>query len=147
MLKNFSRAVKATMIHAPLAAGQSTGQASAILDMQNFDGVCFVGSVGSVTASGTATLTVLQCTSTGGTFSAISTASAQADITTAHSDLPALIEVYRPQERYLQTYLIRATANVEFGGVMAYQYDPRTQVVTQGTTIAALTNFYAPQTT
>jgi hypothetical protein len=56
---NLSKDVKITLVQPPLADGQ-TDPDSAAVDMQGFEGVMFVGILGTVTADGTACLKASQ---------------------------------------------------------------------------------------
>jgi hypothetical protein len=56
---NLSKNVKVTLVQAPLADGQ-TDPDSAAVDMEGFEGVMFVGVLGTVTDGGTAALKAAQ---------------------------------------------------------------------------------------
>ena len=146
-IKNFSKGVKCTLVQAPLASGTSD-PASNYVDMSGYEGVCFVGLVGTAGTGATATLTVQDCTASTGTFANMSTGSAQVATTGGLDDKFLMVDVYRPRARYVKTKLTRGTSNVEYGGTIALQYGARKEVVTQSTsTIGVAAAFYHEQTT
>jgi len=115
---NLSKNVKITMVQAPLADGQ-TDPDSAAVDMQGFEGVMFVGIVGTVTGSGTASLKAAQ-SSDNSNFSDLSGVVATG--AAGGSDKFLVLDVYKPLERYVRTTLTRAVANSIYGGTIAIQY-------------------------
>ena len=119
MLGFLSENVKLTLVQAALADGQTDPDSSSV-DMSGFDGVMFVGVVGTITGSGTATLTAEQ-SSDDSTFNALSGASAVATAA-ADSDKLLVIDIDKPVDRYVRTALTRATANSIWGGTLAIQY-------------------------
>ncbi len=106
------------MVQAPLADGQ-TDPDSAAVDMQGFEGVMFVGIVGTVTGSGTASLKAAQ-SSDNSNFSDLSGVVATG--AAGGSDKFLVLDVYKPLERYVRTTLTRAVANSIYGGTIAIQY-------------------------
>ena len=115
---NLSKNVKITMVQAPLADGH-TDPDSAAVDMQGFEGVMFVGIVGTVTGSGTASLKAAQ-SSDNSNFSDLSGVVATG--AAGGSDKFLVLDVYKPLERYVRTTLTRAVANSIYGGTIAIQY-------------------------
>jgi len=115
---NLSKNVKVTLVQAPLADGQTDPDSSAV-DMQGFEGVMFVGIVGTVTGSGTASLKAAQ-SSDNSSFSDLSGVVATGSA--GGSDKFFVLDVYRPLDRYVRTTLTRAVANSIYGGTIAIQY-------------------------
>jgi len=120
--------VKMSIVQAALADGQTDPDSSSV-DMKGFDGVMFVGIVGTITGSGTVTMAAEQ-SSDDVTFNALSGASAQASAA-ADSDLLLAVDVFKPADRYVRTALTRATANSVWGGTIAIQYKARSKPVAQ----------------
>lgn len=110
--------VKLTLVQAALADGQTDPDSTA-LDMAGFDGVMFVGFVGTVTATGTLTLAAYD-SDNNSDFSALTGASAAAS--DADSDKLLVVDVVNPRGRYVRTKLTRGTANSVYGGTLAIQY-------------------------
>ena len=115
---NLSKNVKVTLVQAPLADGQTDPDSSSV-DMQGFEGVLFIGIVGTVTGSGTASLKASQ-SSDNSSFNDLSGVVATG--AAGGSDKFILLDVYRPLDRYVRTTLTRAVANSIYGGTIAIQY-------------------------
>jgi hypothetical protein len=113
---NLSKNVKVTLVQPALADGQ-TDPDSAAVDMQGFEGVMFVGILGTVTEGGTAALKAAQ-SSDNVNFNDLSGVVATGDA----SDKFLVLDVYRPLDRYVRTTLTRAVANSIYGGTLAIQY-------------------------
>ena len=116
--------VKLTLVQAGLADGQTDPDSSSV-DMSGFDGVLFVGIVGTITGSGTVTMIAAQ-SSDDSTFNTLSGASVVATAA-ADSDKLLVIDIQRPVDRYVRTSLTRATANSIYGGTLAIQYKARSK--------------------
>jgi hypothetical protein len=131
---NLSKNVKVTLVQAPLADGQ-TDPDSAAVDMQGFEGVMFVGIVGTVTGSGTAALKASQ-SADNVNFNDL--AGAAVTGAAGGSDKFFVLDVYRPFDRYVRTTLTRAAANSIYGGTIAIQYGARKRpTIHDATTLAA----------
>jgi hypothetical protein len=115
---NLSKNVKVTLVQAPLADGQ-TDPDSAAVDMQGFEGVLFIGIVGTVTGAGKAALKAAQ-SSDNLNFNDLSGVVAAG--AAGGSDKFLVLDVYRPLERYVRTTLTRSDANSIYGGTIAIQY-------------------------
>ncbi|MBI1207500.1 MAG: hypothetical protein GC191_09470 [Azospirillum sp.] len=126
MSEQLATEVKATLIQAALADGQ-TDPASTAIDMAGFDGVLLVGIVGAVTATGTVTLAAEQSADNGAAdpFTPVAGASAAADDQDGNKLL--MLDLYRPRERFIRTQLTRGTANSVYGGTLALQYAGRSR--------------------
>ncbi len=127
--------IKMTLIQAPIAADQSDNDSSSV-DMQGFDGVLFIGVAGTISGSGTATLTVEQ-SADDSTFNVLTGPEAVATAA-AHSDKALMIDVKKPTDRYLRTNMTSAVGNVEYGGTIALQYTARSKPTTQDATSLAV---------
>lgn len=115
-----------------------TDPASDIVDMQNYNGVCFVCKLGTVTDAGTVTLKIQQNTANSATGMAdLSGASAAIAETSSDSEQSLAVDVYRPRERYVRAVVVRDTQNSEIDAVYAILYGPRALPVTQPATIDA----------
>ena len=126
MKKLLSRQVKITLVHYALTDGSSDPTADNVIDMAGYDGVMFIGIVGTITTTGTATLSIYQSSdlAVADDYTAISGASAQASAA-ALSDRLLVIDIYQPNKRYLRALLTRATANSVWGGTIAIQYQAK----------------------
>jgi hypothetical protein len=146
MSLNLSNAVKTTRVMNAVSAGTSDTQSSSIIDMQGFDGVVFLASVGTVSNSAVGTLTVqgntANQTSGMATVSGVTGTNSFTDAGAgASSNTDLLLDYYRPQKRYLRAQFQRATANIVINGIWAQQYRARTEQVTQPATVL-VSNLY-----
>lgn len=119
-----SEDVKLTLVQAGLADG-STDPDSSSVDMEGFDGVMFVGLVGTITGSGTATLKASQ-SANDSSFADLASASVEAS-GSGDSDKLLVLDIFRPLDRYVRTTLTRATANSIWGGTLAIQYKAKSK--------------------
>ena len=128
------------------AAG-TTKRTSSIIDMANYDGVLFIVGLGTIIEAGTLDGFVEQHTlnQTSGmarlaTTSAYTVTAADA----AKTQSCILIDVYRPQERYLQCNITPASQNAVVLGITAIRYRGRVKPETQDTTVLASTSLGSP---
>jgi hypothetical protein len=111
------------------AAG-TTKRTSTILDMEGYDGVMFVAGLGTIIENGTLDVFVEQNTanSTSG-MARLATTTAHT-VTAANAALTQsaiVVDVFRPQERYLQCNITPATQNAVILGIVAIRYKGRTK--------------------
>lgn len=132
---------------AAIAAASNTDDDSAYVDMQGFDGVVFATPITDSVATGVATATAIQCDTSGGTYANLSGAVATAT-SAQNDDLNSkllIVDVYRPQERYLKLTRASATANIAFGDVIAILYKGSKAPVAQlAAEVAASTTVVSP---
>ena len=138
--------VKVDQILGYFAAGV-TKRTSSIIDMANYDGVMFVVGLGTILENGTLDAFVEQHTlnQTSGMARIATTAAytvLAADALKTQSCI--VIDVYRPQERYLQCNITPAVANAVVLGITAILYNGRTKPVVQGTSVLASTSLSNP---
>lgn len=134
MIPDFVRDYKCTRVSAAVAVGTTTITTSAV-DMAGWDGVVFVALFGAIT-DGTPAIKARQGKianmSDGADLAGTLTALAITD-----DDKVALLEVSRPQERYVDCQIVRGGATgAVIDGVLAWQYNGRKQPVTQDTSVA-----------
>lgn len=113
-----------------VVAGQ-TEQKSSVVDCQDYDGICFIVLLGAVTDTCVLTATAYENTASS-TSSPTPTAltPAAGPVTAASSsDLMMVVDVYRPQQRYVFLDLTRTTANAVISGVIALRYRGRVRPV------------------
>lgn len=130
-------------VGAPIAAANNTDSNSDILDMSGYEGVIFIGSVTASTATGVAALTVESNTANSDTgMTAITGAAATATcaINNDLNDKLLVVNVYRPQKRYVQAVRTSATANIAFGSLIAIRYGAKELPVSADSTILSAAN-------
>lgn len=123
-----------TRVLAPVAAGTGDTQASSTVDMANYDRVRFMVSIGAITSTGTAVVKAQTCTASDGS-GAVDITGASVSFTDADDNKLAIVEVERPQARYVRVVVVRATANVVIELGTATQSAGRNMPVTQGATV------------
>lgn len=131
---------KITRVEASAVAGTTT-LTSDILDMQGYDRVLWIASLGDVSDTSVCTLTAL-VNDTNDTVTPTSLANTAAVTATATSADDTLLMVdVGPNSilgnRYAYCTLARATANAVVNGIYAIRYGARTEGVTQDSTVAA----------
>lgn len=120
MKKTFLENINVERVLASQAAGTDDTLNSSIVDMAEYDRVAFIASLGTVTASGVATLKIYA-----GDASDLSDGAylsgAEASGTTGDSDKQIAVEVGPIQYRYVRADIVRATANAEIDDVTAFK--------------------------
>jgi hypothetical protein len=139
---NIGKNIKITRVLAAVAAG-TTVQNSSVLDMSGYDGVLFVGAVGALTATAVTGLKAQQ-----GQAANLSDAAdlegSLASIPDTGSDGTAVVDVYRPRERYVRAVFVRGTANAVLDGIIAIQYKGRKAPPTHDATVIAAKYLNSP---
>lgn len=135
-MQNLLKDVKITRVMNAVAAG-TTAQNGTTLDMSGWDGVLFVASLGTLTATQVTSLKAQQ-----GNAANLSDAQDLANTLTGpmadgDSNKCLVLDVYRPTDRYVRCVVGRGTANAVIDGVIAIQYRGRKAPVTQDTTTIA----------
>lgn len=122
-----SEEVKVTQcINATTGAAGTTAINGATLDMSGYEGVLFLCVMGAITATAVTSLKAQQ-----GNASNMSDAAdlAGTGITIADDDdnQVFVLDVYRPQERYVRPVVSRGTANAVVQSCLAVQYGARSR--------------------
>ncbi|KLU64024.1 hypothetical protein DEAC_c40180 [Desulfosporosinus acididurans] len=119
---NLSKDVKISQVLGHVAAGIAA-QTSVVVDMQGFAGVVFVAALGTVTAAAVVTLKAQEDVVNPMTAAKdLSGASASFTAGAADSNKCIVLDVYRPNKRYLQAVLTPTIQNAEIGAIIAIQY-------------------------
>ncbi|MFH1852544.1 MAG: hypothetical protein ABIA75_09380 [Candidatus Neomarinimicrobiota bacterium] len=135
---NFLKNFKIMEVGAPIAAANNTDSNSDRIDMAGWDGVCFIGSITDSVATGVATLTAEQNIADSDTGMAALSGGAATATCAVNDDLNdqlLVVDIYKPQERYVQAVRTSATANIAFGTLIAILYRNRKQPITEDSTI------------
>ena len=136
---NLSKFGKVTRVMDSVVAGTSD-QTSTSLDMQGFDSVIFIASFGVITTNAV-TSTKLATSSDNSSFNDLLGTS----ITVADSDDTSMTvhDLNEPQERYIRLVVDRGTQNAVIDGVVAIQYNAKSEPVTHDATTVISAEFYA----
>ena len=138
-MEYLSNKVKIEYAGALIASSDNTDSDSTVYDMSGFDGVLFFTVITTGNATGVATLTVDESATdtTGGTLIAGATATATNGTTYAGKLL--IVDVVKPQERYVYANRASATDVITFGPVFCLRYKGKMGPLSDPDTIAALT--------
>ena len=141
-ITNLAKDTKTAAVLGYFAAGTTT-RTSSVIDMANFDGVMFVFHLGTVTDG-----SIILMTIKGNTADSVSSPSPVA-ITGGTSGVTAstssntllIVDIYRPQYRYLFASVTITTQNCEIVGITSHQYGARVMPVTQHATVVVVPTF------
>lgn len=141
-MSNLSSDSKQTRVINATAAGTSAVTGSAI-DMQDFEGVVCYASLGTLTAT-QVTLLKAQGSSDNGVLDAYAdiTGAATAAAADADSNKMLVLDVYRPQKRYIKFIVSRGTANAVVDGAVAVQYGAKHKPTTNDATTTSQTKTF-----
>lgn len=118
---NLSKGVKVTRVLNAVVAG-TTAQNSSVIDMQGFEGVIFILTVGTLTATQVTSLKAQQGQAANLSDAADLAGSLVGPFADGDSNKALILDVFKPQERYVRAVVNRATANAVIDGVIAIQY-------------------------
>lgn len=123
-MQALTQAVKFTLVEAATTAG-TTAIESASVDMNGFDAVAFLLTVGALTANAATSIKLQQSSDDGvaDTYSDL----AGTGITIADDDdgQTFYLDLIQPSKRYVRLVVSRATANAVVGEIYALQYHTR----------------------
>ena len=138
---NLSKAGKATRISDAVAAGTTDINCTGV-DMKGYESVTFYTLFGTITATAVTSVKAQQSEDNSSFADLEGTA-----ITVADDDdnQVAILEIVRPQERYVRLVVDRGTANAVVDGVIAVQTDAIEEPVTHdSTTVVGAELHHAP---
>ncbi|HYE94459.1 MAG TPA: hypothetical protein VEA38_25725, partial [Terriglobales bacterium] len=126
-------------------AANTTDLTSESVDTLGFDGVRFLVGFGAITAGAVTSVKAQQSTADGSGQSDL--AGSSQSVADTDDNKVVIIDIYRPQERYVNTVIDRGTQNAVVDFVIAELYSGRKQPVTQDATIvgAAAEVFASPE--
>ena len=137
---NITEKVVTHIAHAPVAAGATDVTDCKVIDMQNFDGVRFVVGFGTITAGAVTSINVKQAdakTSDTALTSGQDLAGTKVTVPDDGDNKLYIVDVYRPQKRYVQLHIDRATQNAVVDLAIGEQYNARKVPVTQNADVNA----------
>jgi hypothetical protein len=141
---NLSKAGKITRVMNAVAAG-ITSQNSSSVDMLGFDGVMFIALFGALTATQVTSIKAQQSSDDGSTDAyddLIGTL--VGPLADADGNKILVLDIQRPQKRYVRCVVNRATANAVIDGVLAVQYRAAKMPTTQPTSVASIETHLSP---
>ncbi len=107
-----------------------------VVDMEGFDGVLFIASIGALTATQVTSLTAQGSTLSDGSDATDLKGTASGNMADADSNKLLILDLYQPQFRYISVTVKRATANAVINCVIAIQYQGRLAPITQPATVS-----------
>jgi hypothetical protein len=128
---NISKACKLTRVMNAVAAG-TTEQISSVIDMAGFETIAFLVAFGAIVGGAVTSIKVQQGVLADGSDMA-DLAGSSVTVADTDDNRVAVVEVFRPRERYVRVLIERATQNATIDGAFALQGDARTMPVTQPT--------------
>ncbi|MRV72557.1 hypothetical protein GJ700_12650 [Duganella sp. FT92W] len=126
-------------------AASATPTKCDIIDMQGYESVMFVAMLGDVLTTSAVSLRVAGADTNSSGAMALLTGSAGGTAGASdYDDKLLVLDVVKPNQRYLECQIFHVTANAPFDGILAIQYNPRSAPVTQGSTVIASTTISDP---
>ena len=119
MSLQLGRALKIIKVMGAVAAG-TTEQNGTAVDLSGYEGVMFVAHFGAITAAGVQSLSADQGATSGTATDAI--AGSKVVVADDDDDRVAVLDIYRPRDRWVRPVIARATQNAVINGVVAYLY-------------------------
>jgi hypothetical protein len=138
---NLTSKVVTEIAHAPAVAGSSDITDCKVIDMANFDGVRFVVSFGTLTSGAVTSINVKQAdakSSDTALTSGQDLLGTKVAVADTESNKLACVDVYRPQKRYVQLLIKRATQNAVLNLALAEKYGARVLPVTQNADLSSV---------
>lgn len=127
---NLSANVKITKVKAATAAGTTDINSDGV-DMQDFEGVMFIVTFGTITASAVTSIQADQSTDNS-SFDALK--DTKVVVAADDDNQTFFLDIYRPLERYVRMTVDRATQNAVVGEIYAIQYGASIKGITQNVT-------------
>ena len=127
--------VKVTRVMNAIAAGTSD-QNGTTLDMQNFEGVMFVAAFGALTATQVTALKAQQGAASDLSDAADLAGTLVGPLADGDGNKCLILDVWRPEERYVRCVVDRGTANAVIDGVIAIQYGAKKLPVAHASSVA-----------
>ena len=127
---NLSANVKITKVKAATAAGTTDINSDGV-DMQDFEGVMFIVTFGTITASAVTSIQADQSTDNS-SFDALK--DTKVVVAADDDNQTFFLDIYRPLERYLRLTVDRATQNAVVGEIYAIQYGASIKGIIQNVT-------------
>ena len=122
MIESLVKEVVFDRIKVYQAAGTADAITSDAVDTSGCEGVCFVVTLGTITATGTATCKLQQSSDNDADAYSDIAGSSKANSGDAATTKQLVIEIKNPQKRYLKLVLTRAVANVVVDSITALKF-------------------------
>jgi hypothetical protein len=137
---NLTEKVITEIAHAPVAAGATDVTDCKVIDMQNFDAVRFVVGFGAITAGAATSINAKQADAKSSDTALTNGQDLAGTKVTVPDDGDSklyVLDIVRPQKRYVQLLIKRATQNAVVDLAIAEKYHARKLPVTQSADVNA----------
>ena len=131
MAKNISNQIKTTRVTNTVAAGTGDSNSSSV-DMLDYEGVRFLVSFGTIVNGAATTIKAAQSADDSSWDDLLGTA---ITVTDTDDDDVAILDIWRPIDRYVRITVTRATQNSTIDGIIAEQYGSRVLPPTNDATV------------
>jgi|SRR5579859_2640482 len=120
-MPNLSNAFNLVRVSNAVAAGVTAINCTHV-DMEGWDGVVFICLLNALTATQQTNLAAQNGSQSNDSDQALITGAQTPNAADADSNKALVLDVYRPQKRYVRAVVNRGTANAVIDGVIALQY-------------------------
>jgi hypothetical protein len=134
-MSQLSNGIKTTLCKTAVAAGSSDVTDASVIDMANYEGVRFIFSFGAITSGAVTSVGVASKSSNAPTPGTDDLAGSKIAVADTDDDSVFIVDIYKPVLRYLRPFVKRATQNAVVNSIIAEQYGPRKQPITEDTTV------------
>lgn len=134
-MQNLASDVQIKWVKALIASANNTDSNTAIVDTAGWDGVVFITPVTTATSGSVVTLTVEGNTTSADSGMAAITGAVATKTSPGNGTL-LVVDVYRPQKRYVQGVITSATQVATFDASIAILYRGRKSPIAEDATIA-----------
>lgn len=136
MSQHLSNDVETILCKTAVAAGSSDVTDATVVDTANCEGVRFIFSFGAITGSAVTSVGVAGKASNSPTPGTDDLAGSKITVADTDDDKIFIVDVYRPQQRYLRPFVKRATQNAVVNCIVAERYGVRKSPVSAHSTVA-----------
>ncbi len=143
-MSNLSKQVQVQRIKVGVVAGTTTITSDAV-DMAGFEGAMFVFSVGAITSGAALSWKAQQSSDDAATDAYSDLLGTNQAIADTASDKVSILEIYKPEKRYLKVVVTRATQNAVIDGIVVYKSEPKFANVTNGATVVGSETHLSPE--
>lgn len=134
------------IVTATAGAAGATDITSTAVDMAGYDGCLFIVPFGAIVSGATTSIKLQQSSDDAADDDYTDLAGTGQTVADTDDNTTFLIDVRRPEKRYLKLIVSRAAQNATVGGVVAIPYgkNSRAGVLSSGTAITAIERFNFP---
>jgi hypothetical protein len=143
-MSNMSKQVQVQRVVIATAAGTTTITSDAV-DMAGFESAMFVFSIGTITSGAALSWKVQQSSDDAATDAYSDLVGTNQAIADTASTKVSIVEIYKPEKRYLKVVITRATQNVVIDGVNVHKGQPKLANVVNGSTVVGSETHLSPE--